>query len=152
MNVDEQRDDFLFSSISNLFIDLNFFDFLLAALMNNSSLSFDLNSFDDTRLKEFDNIWNCSVIFTCFRNIRIRFILSRNKTDRLLTVCSVFFRFRISSAIQRIRLIWCFLTCLNVLILKAKHEISNVWVSCCLIIWARNSCSWYFWLFQIIQF
>ena len=56
MNVDEQRDDLNFSSVFDFFVDLNFFDLLLVALMNDSLLSFDLDSFDDNRSKKFDNV------------------------------------------------------------------------------------------------
>ena len=56
MNVDEQRDDLNFSSVFDFFVDLNFFDSLLAVLMNNFFLSFYLNSCNDNRLKEFDNV------------------------------------------------------------------------------------------------
>ena len=55
MIVDEQSGDFLFLSVIDFFIDLNFFDSLLVALMNGFFLSFDLNFFDDNRSKKLDN-------------------------------------------------------------------------------------------------
>ena len=56
MIIDKQRDDFLFSSVIDFFIDLNFFDALFVVLMNDFFLSFDLNFFDDNHSKKFDNI------------------------------------------------------------------------------------------------